>query len=62
MATDDRPRRDCWGADMTHEHRITVHEQERDDRPVLYDAKGNPLMRRREPLGFQPPSDRRAPP
>lgn len=37
----------------------TVYERDRrDERPVLYDAKGQPLVRRREPLGFQPPSHR----
>jgi hypothetical protein len=34
----------------------TVYERDRsEDRPVLYDAKGNPLVRARQPLGFQPP-------
>ncbi len=40
-------------------HQTTVYEPDRSgDRPVLYDAKGNPLTRKRQPLGFVPPKER----
>lgn len=55
------------GASPFYEHegpfparQTTVYERDRsEDKPVLYDAKGNPMTWRRQPLGFQPPKERR---
>ena len=36
----------------------TVHEKEPETKPVLYDAKGKPLVRAKRPVGFEPPEKR----
>lgn len=35
----------------------TVIEQVKEQKPVLYDAKGKPLIYERKPIGFRPPKD-----
>ena len=50
-----RPRRSEWNGDMNIDHRITVHEPAPSERPVLYDARGNPLTWKRRPIGFADP-------
>lgn len=55
----DQPRRSVWSGDTNHDHTVTVYEREPEQRPVLYDAKGQPLARPKRPLGFQPPGEHR---
>lgn len=38
-----------------HESQTTVYAPDAPPKPVLYDAKGNPLTWAKRPLGFQPP-------
>jgi hypothetical protein len=55
----DRAERSLWGGDFTTDHRMTVHEKERDAKPVLYDHKGQPLTWKRPRLGFGDPREPR---
>lgn len=54
-----KPRRSIWGSDTTTDHHITVHEKQPDEKPVLYDAKGNPLAWKRPRIGFGDPREPR---
>ena len=63
MRPDVTPKRasDFYGGEGPFPHKQTnVFERDRSgDKPVLYDAKGNPLTWKRPRLGFAPPSERK---
>lgn len=47
-----------WGS-QPRATTVTVHEREPEAKPVLYDHRGQPLVKARQRLGFQPPEKRK---
>ena len=49
-------RPESWnGGPMTPLNPIVVHETKSPDKPVLYDARGRPLVKKTPRVGFRPP-------
>lgn len=61
LATGSRKPRGWSNADadgLFPNRQSTVWEKEPSDKPVLFGARGEPLVKKKEPLGFRPPEKR----